>query len=147
MKKLGNDRQGIEGFEFRVGGLYILLGIFRFSMPERYAQEAEHKFVVEAKNTLLSIYVAPGGHSYVAGRFELDRDRLVGGGSCYLDKEDNLILNDYSNNFGAIPKVVAQRFAELLIPEVNKLGLEVKAISVNQNEGKLNYYWKERGFN
>ncbi len=137
----------MENLEYRIGELDISPTLIKFNGPERLSHDADYKFVVEAINNSISIYVrGGGGHSYVAGQFGIQKDRIVGGGSCYLDRENNLVLNNYSTNYGSIPKVVAQRFAELMLPEVQKLGVEVRGIAVNPKESEIHSYWREKGF-
>ncbi len=134
--------------EYRIGGLKVNPHKLRYMGSDPYC--ASHKFVAEALDTAVSIYVAEKSrHIHVADEFEIPEERLVGGGSCYLDAEDRLILNDYSADFGTIPKEVAQRLAELMIPELQRLGVEVKGIvanPTNPNERNLDPYWRKRGF-
>ena len=128
-----------------MGGLNINPSRLRFDDSDTY--NASHKFVVEALDTAVSIYVAEvEKHMHVAGRFNIPNKRLVGGGSCYLNGEEQLVLNDYSGGYRAIPKEAAQRFAELIVPKLRKLGVEIKGIAVDPSEWNLHSFWREKGF-
>jgi len=128
--------------EFIIGGLNIVPEILKFEGFNSYA--ASHKFVVDALGNRVAIYVAPGGiHRNVIDIFNLD-GKQVGGGSIYINGKDELVLDDYSTNYGSIPKIAAQRFAELVAPELKKLGLNVRGIAVNPDQFKLNPFWQEQ---
>ncbi len=132
----------MKNLEYKIGELEINPDKLRFDGPIPYY--SSHKFVVELVNDIASIYVAEGErHMYIALKFGLDESHLVGGGSLYLDREGRLVLNDYSGDYGAIPKAVAKRFAELIIPELKKIGIEVDEIEVNPCESYINDFWKK----
>lgn len=108
-----------------------------------YRYIARHLFITHLLNNTLSIYISGQcRHSHVAGQFNLPDESIVGGGNCYMDNEGILILDDFSGDYGAIPKNVAQRFAELIKPKLRELGLDIKDISANPNESKLHSFWK-----
>lgn len=131
--------------EYRIGGLNVNPGILGFTGSEPYS--ANHKFIAEASGNVVSIYVAEGKkHRHVVEKFNLPNRRLVGGGSCYLNAEEQLVLDDFSGDYNAIPKEVAQRFAELMLPELEKLGVRVNGIAVNPKKYFMNSYWQEHGF-
>ena len=130
----------MTNLEYRIGRMDIDPGRLKFEDSDPY--EAIHKFVVEALDRVLSIYITRRSrHKYVAEEFKV-RGQIVGGGSCYLNSKNQLVLDDFSGDYEAIPKEVAQRFAELMLPELEKIGVEVKGIAVNPKESSINSYWK-----
>ncbi len=127
--------------KYRIGGIKISPDRLKFGGFDPY--NSSHKFVVEALDDVISIYIAEGyRHSYISEKFSI-RGKRVGGGSCYLDNENRLVLNDYSVSYYAIPKEVAQKFAELIIPELNKLEIKVTGIVAEPKEILMNSYWKK----
>lgn len=135
----------MKNIEYRIGGLDINPKAFKFEGKDPYG--AGHLFVVEALDNILSIYVAETYRHYrVVKRFGLDESKIVGGGSCYLNKDEQLVLNDYSGDYNAITKESAQIFAELIIMELAKFDIQVKGIFVDPDISKLNYYWTKKDF-
>lgn len=138
---------------YKIGGLDIskeglkLLGhhIQRYGFFQKDGGRflAPNFYVVERRENELLIYISGSGtrHAHVAGHFNLEDKNLVGGGNCYVDLEGRLILDDYSGDYGTIPKNAAQKFAELIM---NEIGVKegIKVIAVNPNEEKLNDFWK-----
>jgi len=104
---------------------------------------APNFYVVERIENELSIYISGSGtrHAHVAGHFNLEDKDLVGGGNCYVDLEGRLILDDFSGDYGTIPKSAAQKFAELIMSEIGEEE-GIKSIAVNPIEEKLNDFWK-----
>jgi hypothetical protein len=113
---------------------------------KNYRPISKHIFVVGKEENVASIYVSSEGcrHSHVARKFNLLDEKLIGGGNCYMLRRGELVLDDFSGDYLAIPKSVAQAFAELIKPEVTKMGLEVVGIIANPNESKLHSFWKEQ---
>ena len=129
--------------EYRIGGLKINLKELFFSGYDPY--EASHLFVTRVLDSHVEIYVAKAEtHFQVSNIFNFNRmeDNIVGGGSFYLNEDNKIVLGDYSGAYNAIPKEVAQIFAELILPEIEKLGVKVKGIIVNPNERRINDFWK-----
>ena len=138
-----------DNLEYRIGGL---------DDPDFFCKEdpKSHRFIVEAVDKKVSIYVSVdmGAHDDVAARFNIpikrevgeDNCNIVGGGYCYLNSEGQLVLDDYSYDYGAIPKNVALKFAELMIPELKKSEIEVNGVAVNPYQGSLNRFWRDLGF-
>ena len=130
--------------EYRIGGMDVNPDRLRFEGFDSY--HASHKFVAEALDNAVSIYVSQQKrHAQVVEHFGV-RGQTVGGGSCYLNGENQLVLDDFSGDYDAIPKEIAQRFAELMLPELEKLGVEVEGIAVNPMESSMNSYWRDQGF-
>jgi hypothetical protein len=130
--------------EYRIGGMDIDPGMLKYVGADPY--NANHKFVAKALDNAVLIYVAQGRrHKHIAGIFNVIVN-LVGGGSCYLNDKNQLVLDDYSGDYDAIPKDAAQKFAELMLPELQKLGVEISGIAVNPRESKLNHFWRQKGF-
>ena len=107
-----------------------------------YSYDAIHKFITEVSNNIILIYVAKAGrHKNVAKRFKTQGQK-VGGGSCYISNQ--LVLDDYSVDYGSILKEVAQIFAELIKPELEKLKINTEGCT-NPHQ-HLNKFWKSKGF-
>lgn len=107
---------------------------------------APHNFVVSASNNTVYVYVAPGSsHNAIARRFDI-LDDIAGGGSCYINCENQLVLDGFSADYGGIPKAVTEEFAKLIRPEIEKLGIEIRGIIANPTEYMLSGYWRKRGF-
>lgn len=129
--------------EFRIGGVEINPDELRFDGFDPY--KAKHKFVVECIDRNVALYVARAiSHFQVADKFQLNEERLVGGGSCYINGNGQLVLNDYSGSYEAIPQNVAQSFAELLVPELQKQGIQTTGVVVDPQLSRLNKFWKDR---
>lgn len=130
--------------EYRIGGMDVHPHSLRFEGSNPH--NAWYKFVAEAEDNVVSIYVAGGfNHDDIVKKFGV-KGQKVGGGSCYLNGENQLVLDDFSSYYDAIPKEVAQRFAELILPELEKLGIKVDGIAVDPMESTMNSYWREKGF-
>lgn len=129
-----------DSLEFRIGGLKIVPYELAYHGSNPY--KACHKFVVESANNAAVIYVAVGdSHPRISQKFNLNKDRLVGGGSCYIDKDGRLVLNDFSGNYGGIPKEAAQKFAELIVLELKKQGIKTSGINANPKETRIHLFW------
>lgn len=134
----------MEKLEYKIGRLNISLGNLLFTGTKPY--EAGHKFVVESLKDTVLIYVTKATtHRSVADYFNLE-ELKVGGGSFYLNTERDLVLNDFSSEYNAIPKEAAQKFAELIVPQLEKLGVEVRGIAVDPKEIDAHWFWEEKGF-
>jgi len=131
--------------EYRIGGLKINPNELFFNGNDPY--DATHLFVTRALDSYVEIYVAKAEtHFQVVNIFNLNemKDNIIGGGSFYLNGNNELVLNDYSGAYDAIPKKSAQGFAELILPEIEKLGIKIKGIAVDPNKWRINDFWKER---
>lgn len=127
--------------EYRIGELKITDEhlIFEGEIP----YYAEHKFLVEFRESAVFIYVAQGNdHRFVCNLFNLPEKRLVGGGSVYLNANRRLVIDDYSGSYKAIPKESAERFASLIVNELTKKGIAITGIYANPDERHLNPFWK-----
>jgi len=130
------------GLEYKTGGLRINPRDLRFDGNNPYY--APHKFIVGVSGNALAIYVGLGErHRDVAEMFNIPGKR-VGGGSFYLNCHGELMLNDYSGAYKGVPKIVAQKFAELLLPELEKLDVKVEGVVVNPDERHLNPFWIDK---
>jgi len=141
----------VVDLEYRIGGLYVIPDRLKLNGP--FPHNADHRFVVDSSAGAICIYVAKEQrHKHVVQRFEI-QSRIVGGGSCYLDREGQLVLADYSCDYGAVPKEVELIFAKLMLPELERLGIAVSGVSksvelyVDFKEKHMNSFWKELGFN
>jgi len=133
----------MKELKYKIGGLDINRSRLRFyGSDPRYAP---HKFVVETDGNTISIYVSHAENDAdITARFNLN-SKMVGGGSLYINGAGELVLNDFSGKYGAVPREVAERFAGLIIPELEKMGINVSGIYVNPDKF-LNPYWEEFGF-
>jgi len=131
----------MANLEYRIGGLNIKGYSLKYTGSLPY--EAGHLFVVEAKDNIASIYVSTviTRHKQVVERFKLDNSKIVGGGSLYVDRHNHLVLGDYSADYKAISKPVAQKFVNLLLPELRKIGVKPTGVIASPDESKLNPFW------
>ena len=109
--------------------------------------EPYHYFVVEVRDNIARIFVAgKRSHSALVTHFSLEEDCIGGGGFCYTNRLDQLVLDGYSGDFGAIPYELAERFAWLIAAElVGKHSLVVEGARADIDENKLNGFWKKAG--
>ena len=132
----------MKNLEYKIGKLRINPNRLEFQGTDSY--ESAHKFLVESLDNSILIHVGEAvGHIKLGLRLNLPDEKIVGGGSCYLDKQENLVLDDYSGEYHAIPKEVAQRFVGLLQPEFEKTGVNVKGIIANPRNWGLHSFWTE----
>ncbi len=131
----------MEQLEYLIGGVETYLESFGFGGADPY--QAAHKFVVGLSENRVSIYIAQARrHKDVVERFNI-QDPIVGGGSCYTNNENELVLGDYSGDFRAISKEAAEKFARLLLPDLRELGICVNGIIANPRESNLNGFWED----
>jgi len=129
--------------EYRVGGLEIN---FKNLSHEGIPDKAKHRFVVKAEKNVVSIYVAEAEkHFQVAVKFDI-HGLCEGGGSFYLDKDSRLNIRDFSSEYDGIPKDIARVFGEKIVPELEKRGINVNGIIVNDRYAVLNYFWVQKGW-
>ena len=142
--------------EYRVGGLDMDVAPGRFKLREKEDERrldyikrgnrypAVHIFIVERNQNICLIHISGQvrAHGNVAYKFSIPDERIVGGGSCYMDSKGILILDNFSGTYGAIPNKAAQKFAELIKPKLKEIGLpEAVGIAVNMDESKLISFW------
>lgn len=130
----------MKKLEYELGNIKLIRCQLKFEGEDPY--DAAHLFVVDFLNGKLRIHIHPAGrHSTLASLFKLNEKDLVGGGSCYIDKKNNLILGDYSGDFGSIPEEVAEEFAKKIKEKFGEK-YDIKGIKVNP-ENKLKSFWEE----
>jgi len=114
--------------EFRIGELRLNPELIRFFGEASYY--ASHKFIVRASDSKVLIYSCVSKrHRELVPCFSLDREEIVGGGSLYIDKKDLLTLDDSAPfDYGRIPAKAALRFAELVLPELDRFQIEASGI-------------------
>lgn len=128
----------MENLKYRIGGLKDI----QLELLKDAAWDDSYHFVVEGIDNVVSFYVAHK-NSYesavnesneyndyyaVAATFGIPKERVVGGGCCFVNGIGKLVLFNFCYTFGGIPRSVALEFAKLLVPELNKLGIEVDGI-------------------
>lgn len=130
-----------KDLEYCIGGLEIDLPRLHFTGMDLY--DATHLFVVQYASPKALIYVCPAGmHLNVVSRFKLFDKEIVGGGSCFTNGVDGLFLGDYSGDYGAIPRDIAEIFAKQILKELSKKGLEIDKITLNDEDKNINPFWK-----
>jgi hypothetical protein len=142
----------MQDLEYRIGALKIDPNHLKYDGIDHYdadhwfdPYEAHHKFVVEAKDATVSIYIIEAhSHHWIVLQQKLDEDALVGGGSIYLDTVGRLVISDYSDDYRSIPKSAAQKFAQLLLPELEKQGIELNGVVVDTSERRIHGFWKNK---
>ena len=127
---------------YRIGGLKIDVS--------RLNQMGCHRFIVDADGTSqapgtsVSFYASMSkAHGDVAKDFLILTTGIVGGGSLYVDEKNKLVVTDSSGDFHAIPKYAAQKFGELLVPELKKQGIRIDGLIANPY-GFLNSFWHHK---
>ncbi|HLC73069.1 MAG TPA: hypothetical protein VJH20_00360 [Candidatus Nanoarchaeia archaeon] len=154
----------MKNLEYKIGGVQI--------------DSTFNNFIVEAADEkTVSIYVGFGpGHAGAAQQFGLNPHpyggyvymksiregeceyfsedkggRIVGGGRCSL-YDGKLILDRQSGDYGPIPREAAERFLELLLPELQnqgvlkKLGIKIRETMADPVEiplDKYNPFWRQ----
>lgn len=129
---------------FVIGGVEIIAESLPFAGDDLYL--APHKFIVRLLDKTLTLYMAPGRRHYmVSERFPKTAGEIVGGGSCFLNADHLLVLGDFSGDFGAVPKTVAQKFVGLLRPILEKRNITIKGVLADPDEAKLWKHWARAG--
>ena len=134
--------------QYRIGGLEI----------GSYGLDYNHGFVVTVKGDVAAIYVAENKrHADIAEHFGLgsfnecsefvpQKDlKFVGGGICYKER-DKLVLDEFSADFGAIPKHAAREFGNLMVSELKNRGIVLNGVVAKPYKSSMNKFWKELGF-
>lgn len=115
--------------------------------PATAAGYLSHKFVVGYLDNHHSfIYVAPGNNNHEAIVEKFGVGMPIGGGSCYVNNEDLLILGGSSGTYQAIPKEAAKEFAEVIRVELEKKGVIIRGIVSNPDEWTNDFWKEELGF-
>lgn len=81
-------------------------------------------------------------HFRIVQECHLEESSIVGGGSCFMNAENQLFVGDYSGDYGAISTEAALRFGELLVPKVEKLKIPVNDVLAAPEEKRLHPYWR-----
>ena len=132
----------MTSLEYRLGGIDINVNLL--SETTQSSSYPNHKFVTEILGNIVSLYVAhiDGNHlssryrfkhKDVVDKWNLDSNNIVGGGSLYIHKGE-LVLDDYSFDYYAIPKEVALIFGDMISLELEKLGIKTTGVVVNPEE-------------
>jgi hypothetical protein len=112
-------------------------------------REAAHKCIVEQRGEdEVAIFVCPAkGHQAVSEHFrwQLKEDKLIGGGSVYIDRDDVLVVGSYSGTYGFLPFSAAERFAAALFRECRQRDIPVKAARGDPEvKGTLHPFWSSQ---
>ena len=76
-------------------------------------------------------------HLEVANEFRVLTTGVVGGGTVFIDEGNSLVVTEASGGFGAIPKYAAQKFGELLVPEMEKTSVNINGITASPFENAV----------
>lgn len=107
--------------------------------------DSPHKFLVTGNGKAIYAYVAPSGHIKIVKKNGLESAAVLGGGSVYLNREGDLILNNLSHIYGAVPSNVACELAKLIQKELKKIGLKGKKALINPKKD-LSRRWEQYGY-
>jgi len=131
--------------ECKLGNLKVDKETLEFTGEDSY--QAFHKFVTQSCENSIIIHVAPvTRHIDVVNKFRLT-GIIVGGGSLYANISGQLVIGDFSGNYGAIPKEIAGKFGNLILPALQKqYGLTFSGLIVNPLAEQLSGFWKDLGY-
>lgn len=138
----------MENLEYVLGTLHMDLGKLRCVKDK---PEDLHRFLIAKKDNVASVYIymkecEEQDNKDLAKHLNI-KGEIIGGGHVFLDKEE-LWLGGYSEQYGSIPKQEADRAAELLLIEFNRMleGIEevIEKIVTKPCEKKLNDFWKKQ---
>jgi hypothetical protein len=128
----------MENIEYAVGE--IELSSARFVMGKVNPYMSTHKFVVSEDAGKRAIYVSPAeSHFGVVERFGLNQEKMIGGGSIYIDEQGRLIFAGNSACYGTISNSDAKKFGELIAPELKKIGIPFTKIVADTSEWYFPY--------
>jgi len=129
---------------YQVGELDIDLDNLKYEGVD--PDMAAHRFIVELEESsegfVASIYVAPvRRHRVIALKHEIDESKIAGGGEIFLDRENRLVLADFSGDYGAVPNYAAKAFGHIIEDILEKRGVKITDVLVDMYEEKLNEKW------
>jgi len=133
----------MDKLEYKIGNIEIDKEKLEFFGKD--PSESKHKFLVVGQGTGLIAYMGPKGHVKIVKQNKIESVRVLGGGSVYLNKNGDLVLDHLSYIYGAVPDKVACEFAKLIQKELKKSGLKIKKTIVKP-KGDLNERWLLYGF-
>lgn len=116
-----------------------------------------HRFVIEKNGSVVLIYVdKASSYSGITKKFGLDEDKIVGGGSLYLNRNNEIVLDDICIEYGTPSKKAAELFALQLIGELlvngiksstdpkKRTAININGCKPNPPETMMNDFWKEQ---
>ncbi|SRR3989338_7628944 len=133
----------MANLEYKLGKIEIDMEKFRYFGED--PGESQHKFLVVGNGGTIYAYIAPVGHVKIVKNNSLENGRVLGGGSIYVNREGDLVLNHLSYIYGAVPNNIACKFAKLIQKELKKLGLKGIKVIVNPKKD-LSSRWSEYGY-
>lgn len=91
---------------------------------------SRHLFLVaratETAEEVLRLYVGlVSFHVGILMRNNLQEENVIGGGSCYLNDKNEIVLGDRSGEFGQVPMELRMRFATMIADIVRNRGIPV----------------------
>ena len=117
----------------------------------RYDVSPEHKFIIINKNPELVFHSGfVNRHeeivSTIKGIDPSDRRIIIGGGRLYVSNDGILTLDSKSYKYGGVPIFVGEKYAKLLIPKLQEIGIPVSNVSIDLHQNILNPIWEELEF-
>ena len=100
----------MDKLEYKIGNIEIDKEKLEFFGKD--PSESKHKFLVVGQGTGLIAYMGPKGHVKIVKQNKIESVRVLGGGSVYLNKNGDLVLDHLSYIYGAVPDKVACEFAK-----------------------------------
>lgn len=122
----------MHGIGFSIGTIEVDPDQLQLPLrPERY-ELAPHRFIVEIHGRVLRLFLGIAEkHRLLVQRFKLNDDNqvIVGGGRCLINREGQVVLCDYSGDYGAVPVPVAESLGAQLETYVHEtLSLETSGV-------------------
>lgn len=105
-------------------------------------EHTNHLFVVDMSNNLLVFYAgsrSQGISSHEILTFRNPIENPVGGGCIYIDGH-TLVLDNYSGDYGAVPKEILLKFGEMLKAHLKEY--EIRSVIVDPFIQKIRERWK-----
>jgi len=137
-----------DTLECRIGALKLSPGFLKYDDTVEKHPEVDgnpyHLFVVAVRDRIASIFVSgERGHSGVANALHIDVKEIEGGGFLYVDPNNRLTLAGFSGSFGSVPGILLEKFATLIVRELEGGDAIIAGTKVNPDPETLNEFWTE----
>lgn len=130
---------------YKLGFIKVNPKTIKTDIDKPIIRNPSHRFIVTFEKETLFLHVAETDkHKRFITMFSINQDTIVGGGSVYLDTHNNLVLQDFSGDYGAIPHDIALIFADKLKQELTKKGIITQETAIRVF-GELEDFWAEQG--
>ena len=112
------------------------------------------KFIVyKESDATLAVYalIKEGNiHKEVAKHFNLNMENVLGGGNYVLSEKGNLIIDDWSSDFGSIPEEVGQNVGDVLANHFRKEGINIQSVEISMppifHNPRTKQAWESLGY-